>query len=412
MPDDQQTPSIAIETANSRDAITGVPTSVTAFVGYTASGVIQSPERVQSFADFERNFGGLASDSELSYAVKAFFDNGGTQAFVVRIPKTKLETAPDKPEQYALPGTTELIGDQAKGTGIYPLANAEPFNLLSIPDAIRSVVDQGKTITDPSINTNAIYTAAMNLCLERNAFLLVDSPVEVNDVSTAVAWKSTGLNVHQTNGAAYFPRMVMPDPLNGFKLRAFAPSGAVAGVYARMDAEDGVWKAPAGIDAKLIGVEDFTFAVNDDDNGQLNGIGVNCLRKFAGYGPVVWGARTLLASDTDFKYVPVRRLALYIEESLSNGLSWTAAEPNDEPLWAAIRQEVSRFMQSLFTQGAFMGATASSAYFVECDSTTTSPEDMQNGIVNVAIGFAPTEPAEFVVLNVQVLAAASNSLGV
>ena len=184
----------------------------------------------------------------------------------------------------------------------------------------------------------------------------------------------------------------------------FAPSGVVAGVYATTDSARGVWKAPAGTAATLAGVQSLVYKMNDSENGLLNPLGLNCFRTFPVYGSVLWGARTLVGADAmtnQWKYVPVRRTALFIEESLYRGTQWVVFEPNDEPLWAAIRLNVGSFMQNLFLQGAFQGTTPTQAYFVKCDSETTTQADIDLGIVNILVGFAPLKPAEFVVIQIE-----------
>jgi phage tail sheath protein FI len=176
---------------------------------------------------------------------------------------------------------------------------------------------------------------------------------------------------------------------------------------ARTDTDRGVWKAPAGLQATLTGVPDLAVRLSDDQNGQLNPLGINCLRAFPVVGRVVWGARTLAGADmlaSDWKYVPVRRLALYLEESLYRGTQWVVFEPNDEPLWAQIRLSVGSFMHEQFRQGAFQGATPREAYFVKCDGETTTQADRDRGIVNILVGFAPLKPAEFVVIRLQQIA--------
>lgn len=237
--------------------------------------------------------------------------------------------------------------------------------------------------------------------------LLVDPPPFVNDVSSAVDWKTSGLGVHNENGAAFFPRLRLPDPANNFQLRTFAPSGVAAGLYARIDSTRGVWKAPAGTEATLTGVQAVVYKLNDLENGVLNPLGLNCVRVFPIYGPVMWGARTLVGADAEgsqWKYVPVRRLALYIEESLYRGTKWAVFEPNDEPLWAQLRLNIGSFMHDLFRRGAFQGQTPSEAYLVKCDKDTTTQSDIDLGIVNILVGFAPLKPAEFVIIQIQQLA--------
>jgi hypothetical protein len=180
----------------------------------------------------------------------------------------------------------------------------------------------------------------------------------------------------------------------------------MAGLYARIDSARGIWKAPAGTEARMRGASP-SIVVGDMRNGKFNESGINVLREFAGYGPVSWGARTLVGTDSgnpDNKYVPVRRMTLFLKQSLLTGLKWAVFEPNAEPLWTTIRQTVRGFMNGLYRQGAFKGETASEAFFVRCDSTTTTPEDINKGIVNVVVGFAPLKPAEFVVVTLKQIA--------
>jgi hypothetical protein len=307
-----------------------------------------------------------------------------------------------------LPQTGDLIGDPAKFTGIFALEKVDLFNILCIPDATRASTSDPKGL-DTGLDPNSVFSAAMDYCKQRRAFLLVDPPPSVADVSSAVDWKTSGLKVHDLNGAAYFPRLRLPDPLNSFQLRSFAPCGVIAGLFARTDANRGVWKAPAGVEATLNGVQALVYKLTDNENGALNPLGLNCARVFPVYGPVCWGARTLVGSDTEgseWKYVPVRRLALFLEESLYRGTKWAVFEPNDEPLWAQLRLNIGAFMQNLYRQGAFQGTTPAQAYFVKCDKENTTQNDINLGVVNIIVGFAPLKPAEFVVITIQQIAGA------
>lgn len=295
------------------------------------------------------------------------------------------------------------LGNQNKKTGLFALDKADLFNLLCIPADLR---DED---TD-----NTVYQAAMSYCSARRAMLLVDSPVnwgKNKDTAAADAKKGLtdlGLNGDMArNAALYFPRVVQADPNREGQPDTFVPCGIIAGVMARTDVSRGVWKAPAGIDAALNGIQSLQVNLNDAENGQLNPLGINCLRSFPITGRVVWGARTLRGTDQladEYKYVPVRRLVLYIEESLYRGTKWVVFEPNDEPLWAQIRLNVGAFMHNLFRQGAFQGKTRSEAYFVKCDKETTTQNDINLGIVNVVVGFAPLKPAEFVIIKIQQMA--------
>jgi uncharacterized protein len=207
--------------------------------------------------------------------------------------------------------------------------------------------------------------------------------------------------------AVYFPRVMRPDPLRGGFPRPMQVAGAIAGLYAHNDATNGVWTAPAGLDTAIAGITGLTRSLTDPECGHLNQQGINCLRSFPSSGPVVWGARTMRGADAladDFKYVQVRRLADYIEESLRRGTQWAVFESNDEPLWSQLRLAIGGFMADLYKQGAFQGPSAKSAYFVRCDASTTSQNDVDLGIVNVVVGYAPLKPAEFVILYFQQVA--------
>lgn len=291
---------------------------------------------------------------------------------------------------------TQLIGSFGSKTGIYALEDADIFNLLSIP----------LTSSLPETEALAVLSAALSYCKDKRAFLIVDPPGNVNSVESIKQWMTGKLTPH-TNGAVYFPSVMVPDPLDGYRLRSFPPSGTIAGLYARTDSARGVWKAPAGMDATLNNVQGLKYSLTDMENGTLNPLGINCLRMFPGRGRLCWGARTLIGSDqqaSEWKYVPVRRLALFIEESLYRGTQWVVFEPNDEPLWAQIRLNVGAFMHNLFRQGAFQGSTPREAYLVKCDKETTTQDDINRGVVNILVGFAPLKPAEFVIIKIQQLA--------
>jgi phage tail sheath protein FI len=301
--------------------------------------------------------------------------------------------------------TSGLIGDPNLKTGMYALLDVDLFNIVCIP----------ATMSLPDTNASAVASAAEQLCTQRRAMYLLDPPQKTappakglrDSVNGIKDWLDANASLRSRNAALYFPRVDIADPLNGFRLRPSAVSGTIAGIYAQIDGTRGVWKAPAGTEATLGGVQQLEYKLTDGENGVLNPLAINCLRAFPVYGPVCWGARTLMGADQiadDYKYVPVRRLALYIEESLFRGTQWIVFEPNDEPLWAQIRLNVGAFMQTLFRQGAFQGQTPQDAYFVKCDSTTTTQNDINLGIVNIIVGFAPLKPAEFVVIQIQQIA--------
>lgn len=539
--------------------ITGVATSITAFIGRASRGPTNKATIVNSFGDFERIFGGLWASSSMSFAVRDFFLNGGTQAIIVRLyhaeqgkaSKAKLsvgkltlvasyegswgnnlratvdqdvadevaqrmkvakadlfnltvkELGPDgktfaRTEKFAnvtvkessrridrvLTADSELVewdqstpidpnnppavaaGDddvtkasadvakaekalataqaanpqvpadiQAAQTalqtaqtalnkakdagaafdgaaltkaadftpqdaqkdkhGLYALEQADLFNLLCIPPH-----DPGGDIEADLVGEAAAY------CETRRAMLVVDSPSGWTTVAKAIGGLPD-VGTNSKNSVMFFPRIRQRNPLRDNQLEVFVPCGAAAGLFARTDSARGVWKAPAGLDATLVGVPELTVPLTDPENGQLNPLGINCLRAMPAAGRVIWGARTLQGNDrlaSEWKYTPVRRTALYIEESLYRGTQWAVFEPNDEPLWAQLRLAIGAFMHNLFRQGAFQGKSPRDAYFVKCDKETTTQNDINLGIVNIVVGFAPLKPAEFVIIKIQQMA--------
>jgi phage tail sheath protein FI len=284
--------------------------------------------------------------------------------------------------------------------GLYLLDSVDIFNLLCIP---------GETDT-------ATISTLQGYCATQRAFFIVDAP----QLSTYAGLQQSGpvgtplggapgllSGTYSSNSAYYFPWVKAPDPLFGNRPTLFPPCGFVAGIYAATDASRGVWKAPAGIQASLTGVTGLQYNLTDPENGDLNIQAINCLRQFKVYGDVVWGARTLQGNDqagSEWKYIPIRRLALYIESSLYDGTQWVVFEPNDTPLWSQIRLNVGAFMQGLFLQGAFQGTTPAQAYFVKCDAENNPQASIDLGIVNILVGFAPLYPAEFVVIQIQQIA--------
>jgi phage tail sheath protein FI len=270
--------------------------------------------------------------------------------------------------------------------GVHHLDRVDLWNLLCVPG-----------LTDLEN-----LTALADFCQQRRAFLIADGGTTLNEQTVQPITGQSGVNA-----ALYYPWVRIGDPLQEGRARAFPPSGLVAGLYARTDTTRGVWKAPAGIDASLGPVRALANPLTDAESGQLNRRGVNALRTFPVYGSVIWGARTCRGNDeigSEWKYVPVRRTALFIEETLRRSLKWVVFEPNDEPLWAQIRLNVGAFMHDQFRKGAFQGASPREAYLVKCDKETTTQNDINLGIVNIVVGFAPLKPAEFVVLKLQQMA--------
>jgi uncharacterized protein len=283
-----------------------------------------------------------------------------------------------------------------------PLDNLEIFNLLLVP----------------GVCDTSILAAAMAFAERKRAFAIVDPPPQAPAFGVAPPmpiddWMTGSAIPRSQNAAIYFPYLNSNDPVTGQSV-PMPPSGFVAGIYARTDANRGVWKAPAGLAATVLNTSGPVPGgiMNDPQQGVLNEDALNCLRSFAGIGTVVWGARTIVASNTAFAqsmYVPVRRMTLFIEQTLLANLKWVVFEPNDEPLWAAIRSSIEGFMLSLFKQGALQGAQPSQAFQVKCDASTTTPDDQAIGIVNIVVAFAPLKPAEFVIIQIAQLAGQTQS---
>jgi len=271
------------------------------------------------------------------------------------------------------------------------------FNILLLP----------KDHDHSDSHIRALWGPASTFCHKRRAFLLIDSPSDWIDAQTAtdagIGVNSLRVGLVKNRASVFFPNLHIND--NGKDVYV-GPSGAIAGLMARIDGTRGVWKAPAGVEADLRGVLGIEHAFSDSDNATLNPNAVNTIRLFPN-GIVSWGSRTMDGDDSfasEWKYIPVVRTALYLEESLYRGLKWAVFEPNDEPLWGQLRLNVGSFMHNLFRQGAFQGKTPKEAYFVQCDSNTTTQNDIDQGIVNIIVGFAPLKPAEFVILHLQQIA--------
>ena len=476
------------EVASGVRTITGVATSIALFIGWAGRGPIDGAVRLTSFSDYERQYGGLDTRSLLGYAVQQFYNNGGSDAYVLRIPPGDevaaasaigtLAINASSPGAWAHDYRVQLTARADDATRFrvdvlfHPSKDAvvESFQNLSMtpgdPRFVETVINRVSafitvsagstatpgdatvdldattagldgtvrdasdaafrtallarfglgTITDridlfnmvcvPGLVESTTIGTLQQHCHERRAFLIVDGPENLT-VSGAPAALTGLTGADALNSAFFFPWVRSPDPLQQGALRNFPPCGFVAGVFARTDSSRGVWKAPAGSEASITGAAGLATTMSDAENGQLNPRGINCLRALPVYGTVVWGARTLFGDNdraSEWKYVPVRRMALFLEETLYRSTQWVVFEPNDEPLWAQIRLNIGAFMQNLFRQGAFQGKSPREAYFVKCDSSTTTQTDINMGIVNIVVGFAPLKPAEFVVVKLQQIA--------
>jgi hypothetical protein len=370
------------EIASGARPIEGVGTAVAAFVGLAEAGPIDVPLLLSDWSAVEREFGGLSGGSPLARAVHDYFENGGRSAVVVRV---------------------GAFGAEAEWQGLAALESLPDVNLLVLPD----VAAPGTRM--PAEAARAVVSEAAAFCERHRAMLLLDAPADWTGVDAieAAAASDDGLagalGTDSANAAVYFPRVRTADPLGGAPV-AVGAAGAVAGVIARTDATRGVWAAPAGTDAAIRGAAGLDVSLKDDELDRVNRLGVNCLRELPGGSTVVWGARTLQGADaagSEWKYVPVRRFVLFLEESIDRGLRWAVFEPNAEPLWQSVRRDVTAFLHGLWRDGAFPGRTPDEAFFVRCGEDTMTQNDLDNGRLVVEIGIAPVRPAEFVILRIR-----------
>ena len=353
-----------------------------------------------STAAIVESFENLSMDATDLRYVKSVIDEGSSI----------INVTVNNPAAVPADGDTALAGG-VDGTVLQP--NDAAFETALVVGAgdvpLLKTVDLFNLLCVPGETTPAVMAQLEAFCQRRRAFLIVDAASDATFTSLQQPAAPDGAltGTSSINAAFYFPWIKAPDPQLQNRLRVFPPCGFVAGIYARTDAARGVWKAPAGTEASLTGASGVVEKLDDQANGVLNIKAINCLRSFPVYGTIVWGARTLQGNNevgSEWKYVPVRRMALFLEESLYRGLKWVVFEPNDEPLWAQIRLNVGAFLHSLFRQGAFQGTTPREAYFVKCDHDTTTQDDINRGIVNIVVGFAPLKPAEFVILKLQQMA--------
>ena len=332
--------------------IEGVSTSTAGFIGVTESGP-GVPEVVTSWIEFQNKFGSYISESYLPYAVNGFFTNGGQRCFVGRT-------------------TTDSDYEQL----LNAFKKIQEISILHIPNA----------------NTDLVKSAIAHCESVKDRFLIIDS-----DQSSNVSSLQPRDQYGKSRFAAFYsPWIKILDPLTSTP-KLVPPGGFVAGIFARKDLEHGVHKAPAN--EVVRGAIDLEFNLNANDQRNLAPRGVNTIRNFPGQGILLWGARTL-SDESDWKYVNVRRLIIYIEQSIGYGTQWVVFEPNDEPLWTKVRADITEFLTRCWRDGAFQGTTPQEAFFVKCDRTTMTQQDIDNGRLICVIGVAPVRPAEFVIFRI------------
>ena len=297
----------------------------------------------------------IAGASPLARALALFFATGGTSAWVA-------------------PALTEL-------------GQVPSLNLVAFPDLIDLA----------GAAYRSALTDAVAVCVARRLFLIVDPPADATSVEAMAQQAMDLASIVAEHGAIYWPPLRDQSGL-------IAPSGGVAAIYARTDTTRGVWKSPAGVDAVLPGVSP-AYAIGSRENEVLNHLGVNVLRTFPSAGTVVWGARTM-AGHGEFRYVPVRRMMIFLEESIRDGMTWTVYEPNEPPLWMKVRDAIGQFLLGIWKAGGLIGLKPENAFFIRCDSTTMTADDIANGRLIVLIGVAPLRPAEFIIFRIGLWASA------
>jgi phage tail sheath protein FI len=393
------TPGVYVEEVSTgARPIEAVGTSTAAFIGTApnAGSHLDEAVAINSWSQFLKEYvTAETASTPLSHAVFGFFANGGGRCYCVNIAKGQ-----------------PIGGGGRERKGIDLLAECDDVNIVAAPG-----------YTDV-----ASYEALLAHCEKlRNRVAVLDAPADVKDIDRLVkaatapapsqaktkdagdAPKETapkgggsgGLRPRVSDhgyGAFYFPWIRVQDPLDSKNMPDVPPSGHIAGLYARSDAARGVHKAPAN--EPLRGALNLTYRLTDDEQGELNSNGVNCLRYFDRAGIVCWGARTLADSASEWRYLNVRRLFNMIEESILRSTRWIVFEPNDITLWRAVRRDIGHFLSMQWRIGALAGATPAEAFFVKCDAETNPQEVIDAGQVVTLIGLAPVKPAEFIIFRI------------
>jgi Bacteriophage tail sheath protein len=334
--------------------IDGVATSTTGLVGLAPQGPPDQPVLVTSLVDYERVFGGPQPGHDLFVGTELFFDNGGRRAWAVRLGGQ---------------------GQAALGRGLAALDAIDDLGLLCLP----------------GLSGGQVLAAAAKYARSRRTFYVAEAAGTKAATLAAVRAIRAADRGH---AAVWFPQLEIATG-------RFGPSAAIAGLLARTDRDRGVW---AFLQGALQGLTGLAAAIDLHGAALLRRNGVNALRLVPGHGIRSWGARTAGGgqdSGEEWTYVPVRRLALYLEQSIDRGLGWAAFEPNDEPTWTQVRAVVAAFLEETSQYGAFAGRTPEESYFVRCGLETTTQRDIENGLVVIEVGFAPLRPGEFVVVRIR-----------
>ena len=380
------TPGIYVEeVSQGKHSIQGVGTTTAAFVGPTPLRDMRPHEAVaiNSWPQFLKVFTRPDTPgTALSRAVHGFFLNGGRRCFVVNIG--------DSPR---------LTGGTRRREGLAVLETVSEVAMVCAPG-----------FSDPG-SYDALLSHAEKM---KDRIAILDTPEDVEDLAEltrvgllAAPGKPSEAEVAAPQrgkrprlsafGTLYHPWITTEDPMTGERVNV-PPCGHVAGVYARVDVSRGVHKAPAN--ELVMGAGNLVRHITPEEQAELNSNGVNCIRYFPNRGIRIWGARTLAEAESEWRYVNVRRLFNYVEESIGLGTGWTVFEPNDPTLWGNIRRDVGHFLMRLWRDGALMGRSPEEAFYVQCDEQTNPPENIDAGQVVALIGLAPVKPAEFIIFRI------------
>ena len=501
------------EVASTQKVLSAAPTAVAAFVGFTekyptddpADPEGLAPRLITSWGQFENLYGSFTPGAILPLSVYGYFANGGSLAYVVRVPNTApsgepsrreipaadralglplaveslepdadisiqvttdeteeegpspftidvlsggeiVETFPDltlgggkrnvatvvnktstkikidvllddktdlsgqleviKPGVYSLEKATpnpvpvtgrKFAGSESARQGINGLAVADDVTMVVVPDLVTAATKPDGTL-DLGL-WKAVQTTLISHCEQNgNRMAVLDAPPGMTPQQIR-DWRSETAMYDSAYAALYYPWIKVENPigLNGDAEVFIPPSGHIAGVWARTDESRGVWKAPAN--DTIRGCLDVAYGVTQNEQSVLNPIGINCIRPFGTRGIRIWGARTL-ASDSDWRYINVRRLFNMVETTILQGTQWAVFEPNDVALWEGVKRTLNAFLRGLWSAGALFGQSVDQAFYVKCDAETNPPESIDQGLLIVEVGIAPVKPAEFVVFRI------------
>ena len=370
-------PGVYVEEVDSGSKpIESVGTSTAGFIGECEVGPVNEPILCTNWSTYTKHFGDFKNSKYLAHGVYGFFNNGGGIAFVLNVGTVEQAKAAGK--KVASSAALYMGEDNGPGTrtGLKAFEEVEEIAIVVAPGQ-----------TDPAIQ-DRVLSHCENM---RYRFAVLDSPEVIEKGGVDKLPKPRDSKY----GAYYFPWVEVYDPEKGNIF--MPPSGYVAGVYARVDGERGVHKAPANEIVR--GALGLRYTITKGEQDILNPKGINCIREFKGRGIRIWGARTI-SSDPEWRYVNVRRLFNMVEHSIEKGTQWVVFEPNDQNLWKKVTRNIKAFLSRIYMSGALFGKSPDQAFYVKCDEETNPPEVIDAGQLICEIGMCPVKPAEFVIFRI------------